>query len=152
MRKGGERGLCGSRRLGIMYFIMISQQNCNLQRAMSYLLRARSLARFLHSSLFLFPFFLSFVLPYSPYLFHSPLYSPRFQGWIARRTVRRFLRNLRSKKRGLTLSMRVEQLSGRLLRAVHLLRSRPLFFHSTFSICSSIFSFLIVDVQNFLID
>jgi len=24
-----------------MYFIMISQQNCNLQRAMSYLLRAR---------------------------------------------------------------------------------------------------------------
>lgn len=26
----------GSRRLGIMYFIMISQQNCNLQRAMSH--------------------------------------------------------------------------------------------------------------------
>lgn len=44
---GEEGGLCGRRRLGIMYFIMISQQNCNLQRAMSYLLRARAFfARF----------------------------------------------------------------------------------------------------------
>jgi len=42
-RGRGRRGeLCGRRRLGIMYFIMISQQNCNLQRAMSYLLRART--------------------------------------------------------------------------------------------------------------
>jgi len=35
-----------------MYFIMISQQNCNLQRAMSYLLRARALpSPFLRRSL-----------------------------------------------------------------------------------------------------
>lgn len=32
-QRGEERG---SRRLGIMYFIMISQQNCNLQQAMSH--------------------------------------------------------------------------------------------------------------------
>lgn len=70
-----------------MYFIMISQQNCNLQRAMSHLLRAR--AFFARPSLsFSLSLSLSVALSSSLRLSSSFL-SFRLQGWIAERIVRR---------------------------------------------------------------
>jgi len=72
-----------------MYFIMISQQNCNLQRAMSYLLRARALSLLVSFSL-LSLLSLSFYVALSSSLhLSSSFLSSHLQGWIAERIVRR---------------------------------------------------------------
>ena len=77
-QQGEERG---SRRLGIMYFIMISQQNCNLQQAMSHTTPAPQ--RFTHPTisptppLLLYPVARSFSLLSTLSLLPSPSLSPR---------------------------------------------------------------------------
>lgn len=63
-----------------MYFIMISQQNCNLQRAMSHLLRARALSLLVS---------LCCSLSLSLFASQPALSVLSLQGWIAERIVRR---------------------------------------------------------------
>lgn len=102
--RGGPRGgggLCGRRRLGIMYFIMISQQNCNLQRAMSHLLLARALSLLVSLSLLSLPLPLP-ALSLSVALSSSPCFShPAFRPLTRRAGSRSELldapRDLRSK-------------------------------------------------------